>query len=105
MMRGGERQKAGEGAATERTPEDAAFLSAREMAARIRDGILSSEEAVHHVLARIERAQPSLNAFVTVCADAALDAARRADAARARGERLGPLHGVPVSVKDILNTA
>jgi aspartyl-tRNA(Asn)/glutamyl-tRNA(Gln) amidotransferase subunit A len=104
-MQGGETRKSGEGAVAERTREDTAFMPARALAARIRDGVLSSESAVRRVLERIERVQPSLNPFVTVCADAALEAARRADAARAAGERLGPLHGVPVSVKDILNTA
>ncbi len=81
------------------------FLPAVELAAQIRNGTLSAESAVASVLARIERVQPKLNPFVTVCADEALAAACRADAARARGDRLGPLHGVPVSVKDILNTA
>lgn len=84
--------------------DDIAFLSAAEMAARIRSGDLSAEQAVSRILERIARTQPVLNAYATVCADEALAQARAADAARARGDRLGPLHGVPVSVKDIVNT-
>lgn len=56
------------------------------------------------VLERIERFQPKLNAFVTVCADEARAQAAELDRRRAAGEKLGPLAGVPVSVKDILNT-
>jgi aspartyl-tRNA(Asn)/glutamyl-tRNA(Gln) amidotransferase subunit A len=62
-------------------------------------------EAVRAALAGIERAQPALNAFITVCADQALAAARDAEAAVMRGDPLGPLHGVPFSVKDLINTA
>jgi len=83
---------------------DIAYLSATDMAARIRAGQLTAEQAVAHALERIARTQPVLNAFATVCADEALVQARAADAARARGEPLGPLHGVPFSVKDIINT-
>jgi aspartyl-tRNA(Asn)/glutamyl-tRNA(Gln) amidotransferase subunit A len=84
--------------------DDVAHLPATEMAARMRAGRLTSEQIVARVLERIAQTQPSLNAYATVCADEALAEARRADAARARGEPLGLLHGVPFSVKDILNT-
>jgi len=63
----------------------------------------SSEELVRHLLARIERLDPELNAFITVTGDAALDAARAADAARTDGG--GPLAGVPIAHKDIFCTA
>jgi aspartyl-tRNA(Asn)/glutamyl-tRNA(Gln) amidotransferase subunit A len=86
------------------TRDDIAYLSATEMAAGIRSGQLTSEQAVARVLERIARTQTVLNAFATVCADEALAQACAADAARARGEALGPLHGVPFSVKDIINT-
>jgi aspartyl-tRNA(Asn)/glutamyl-tRNA(Gln) amidotransferase subunit A len=82
-----------------------AFLSAVELAKRIRSRQLSSVELTETILARIEASQPSLNAFITVCRDEAIAAARDADAALAQGKELGPLHGVPVSVKDIINTA
>ncbi len=85
---------------------DTAFMSAETLAARIRGGHLSPMDAVRETLARIERTQSTLNAFITVCREEALGAAREAgNAARARGRELGPLHGVPISVKDIINTA
>ncbi|HUG97729.1 MAG TPA: Asp-tRNA(Asn)/Glu-tRNA(Gln) amidotransferase subunit GatA [Gammaproteobacteria bacterium] len=63
----------------------------------------SSEELVRHLLARIERLDGELNAFVTVTGEAAVAAARAADAAR--GEESGPLAGVPIAHKDIFCTA
>jgi aspartyl-tRNA(Asn)/glutamyl-tRNA(Gln) amidotransferase subunit A len=82
-----------------------AYLPAVELAKRIRSHQLSSVEITKTILARIDASQPTLNAFITVCHDEALAAARAADAALARGENVGPLHGVPISVKDIINTA
>ena len=57
------------------------------------------------MLERVERVNPKLNAFCTVTADLALDAARRAEETLLRGGRIGPLHGVPFSVKDLTVTA
>jgi len=57
------------------------------------------------VLDRIEKTQPTLNAFITVCAEEARAAAKKAEAAVMRGDALGPLHGVPFAVKDLVNTA
>ena len=71
-------------------------------ALRLRE--VSSVELVQDALARIAAAQPKLNAFITVDADAALAAAREADAARARGEA-GALTGIPIAHKDVLMTA
>jgi aspartyl-tRNA(Asn)/glutamyl-tRNA(Gln) amidotransferase subunit A len=65
---------------------------------------VSSEEVVRACLARIERLNPKLAAFITVSAEAALRAARRADGELARGRSRGPLHGVPFAVKDALWT-
>lgn len=84
--------------------DDLAFTPASELAARIRARDLSPVELVEHTLDRIATLQPVLNCFITVCADQALDAARRAEAAVRRGDALGPLHGVPFSVKDLVNT-
>lgn len=79
--------------------------SATELAGLIRAGQVSSEEVVEAHLDRIARLNPSWNAFVTLCADDARAQARAADARRARGDALGPLHGVPFSVNDALDTA
>ncbi len=81
-----------------------AYLSAAELAATIRRREASPVEAVEACLARIDRAQPLLNAFITVCADQALADARGAEKAQMRGESLGPLHGVPFTVKDLVAT-
>src|SRR5205085_2970976 len=86
-------------------PDDLAFTSAAELAALIARRAVSSVEIVDIVLDRIERTQPTLNAFITVCADDARAAAKAAEAAVMRGDALGPLHGVPFAVKDLVNTA
>jgi aspartyl-tRNA(Asn)/glutamyl-tRNA(Gln) amidotransferase subunit A len=65
---------------------------------------VSSEEIVRACLARIESLNPKLAAFVTVCAEAAVRAARRADGEITRGRSRGPLHGIPFAVKDALWT-
>ena len=74
------------------------------LARLIRDKQVSPVAVVEAVLARIEALQPTVNAFITVTAEEARAAARRAEAAVMAGERLGPLHGVPFSVKDLLLT-
>ena len=74
------------------------------LARQIRTKVLSPVAVVDAVLERIEALQPTVNAFITVTADEARDAARRAEAAVMAGERLGPFHGVPFSVKDLLFT-
>jgi aspartyl-tRNA(Asn)/glutamyl-tRNA(Gln) amidotransferase subunit A len=84
---------------------DFAFASAAELAALVARRDVSAVEIVDAALARIARTQPLLNAFITVCADEARDAARAAEAAVMRGDALGPLHGVPFAVKDLVNTA
>ncbi len=87
------------------TDADLAFMSAGELAGRIRARDVSPGEAVENVLGRIEASQGTLNAFITVCAADARDAASEAEAMLAAGRDVGPLHGVPVSIKDIINTA
>ncbi len=86
-------------------PDDMLFLSASQAAALIRRRKLSPVEYTDAVLAAIEQAQPRLNAFVTVTADAARRDARAAEQAVMAGGPLPPLHGVPVSVKDQVDTA
>lgn len=80
------------------------FLPATELAQRIRDKELSAVEVLEAHLAQIERTNPAVNAIVTLLPDAALAEARAADAALARGEPRGPLHGLPVAHKDLVPT-
>src|SRR5262245_36252343 len=75
------------------------------MAALVRDRALSPVELVETHLRQIEKLNPKLNAFVVVTADQARLQARQAEAAIQRGDRLGPLHGVPVTVKDSFDLA
>jgi len=81
------------------------FSSALELAAAIRARRTSAAELVELYLDRIERHNPALNAICTLDAARARSRAREADAARARGELAGPLHGVPMTIKDALETA
>lgn len=75
------------------------FLTAVVMAERIREKKISSVELVEAHLTQIEKLNPKLNAFVHVDASSARRAARSAEAAVMQGNPLGPLHGVPVSIK------
>lgn len=84
--------------------DDLCRLSAVDLAAAIARRAVSPVEAVRAVLERIERLQPALNCFVTVCADEAMDAARASERALVAGDALAPLHGVPFTVKDLVNT-
>ena len=78
-----------------------AFLPATEQARLVREGEVSSVELVELYLDRIERIDPQLNSYVTVCADEALEEARAKDA----GSGDGAFHGVPIAVKDLTATA
>lgn len=73
--------------------------SATEMAHAIASGQVSSREVVQSCLDRIEEVNPRLNALVEVRPAEALSLADQADRRRAAGDELGPLHGVPVSIK------
>lgn len=84
--------------------DELCFLPATRLARLIRARAVSPLEVLRAVLARIERLNPRLNAYCTVAADEALRAARAATAALRRRARLGPLHGVPVSIKDLTPT-
>ncbi len=81
------------------------FLSAVSMAEQIRQKKLSPVELVDAHLTRIQELNPKLNAFVQVDADRARKQARAAEAAVAKGQRLGPLHGVPLSIKSSMEVA
>jgi amidase len=80
-------------------------LPARELARLVREKQASPVDILDAHLAAIERANPAVNAIVTVGLEQAREAARAAEAAVMRGEALGPLHGVPVGIKDITPTA
>jgi amidase len=80
------------------------FLSAVEMARLIRMKKLSAREALAEHLKQIDRVNPKVNAIVTLVAEMAQADAAKADEMQARKEKLGPLHGLPVAHKDLLNT-
>src|SRR5262252_2106364 len=80
---------------------DLCFTPATELAAMIRRRTLSPVELMDAVLARIEALNPRLNAYLTVDAERAREQAKVAEAAVMRGETLHPLHGLPVSIKDL----
>jgi len=81
------------------------MLTLTEAAERIRTRRLSPVELTRECLARIERLDPALNAFITVTADLALEQARRAESEVMAGNYRGPLHGVPIALKDLFDTA
>ncbi len=83
---------------------DITLKSASELASAIRSKQLSSKAIVEAHLARIAEVNPKLNAIVQLTADSARKEADEADAALARGEIKGPLHGVPMTIKDTLET-
>ncbi|MDP6953218.1 MAG: amidase family protein [Alphaproteobacteria bacterium] len=83
---------------------DLCYTPATELAGLIRDKTLSPVELMDAVLARIDALEPEINAFATLTADAAMDAARKAEADVADGVALGPLHGIPVTIKDLVVT-
>src|SRR5262245_59803569 len=86
------------------SPADLAFTSAADLAQMIRARKLSAVEVMRVTLARAEKVQAACNCFITLCPDQALADAAAADAALARGGDVGPLHGVPLHVKDLVNT-
>src|SRR5262245_8781015 len=86
-------------------PDALCDLTAIELASRIRRKQVSAREVLTAHLARIERVNPKVNAIVTLVADRAMADAAKADEAQARGRPLGPLHGLPVAHKDLVDTA
>jgi Asp-tRNA(Asn)/Glu-tRNA(Gln) amidotransferase A subunit family amidase len=84
---------------------DPLSLGAVEAAAKIATGELTSETLVRACLARIDALEPDVRAWAHLDGERALDEAKAADAARQQGKGVGPLHGVPVGIKDIIDTA
>ena len=80
------------------------YLSATEAAALVRDGSLSPVELVTNALERIEEVNPTLNCFCFTYPSDAIEQARAAERALAAGEEVGPLHGVPIAIKDLTPT-
>jgi aspartyl-tRNA(Asn)/glutamyl-tRNA(Gln) amidotransferase subunit A len=76
-----------------------------ELAGLIQKGSISPVELTNACLARIERFNPTLNAFITVTRESALAQARQAEAEIHRGNWRGPLHGIPLALKDLIDTA
>ena len=84
---------------------DITWLSLTEASNLIREKKISPAELTQDCLKRIERLNPKLNAFITVTADSALAQARAAEAEIQRGHWRGPLHGIPIALKDLFDTA
>jgi amidase len=83
---------------------DICFLPATELARRIRARELSAREVMEAHLTQIDRANPAVNAIVTLLPEGAMDGARAADEALAHGAARGPLHGLPIAHKDLILT-
>ena len=83
---------------------DLCYMSARKLASAYRRRKLSPVEVVDAVLARIEELNPKLNAFCLLLPEQAREEAKKAEAAFRRNKRVGPLCGVPVSIKDLIFT-
>lgn len=81
------------------------FETISQLAPRLRTREVSPVEITHQCLSRIEKLNPTLNAFITVLADSATGQARQAEAEIANGHWRGPLHGVPVAVKDLIDVS
>jgi aspartyl-tRNA(Asn)/glutamyl-tRNA(Gln) amidotransferase subunit A len=86
-------------------PDEILELSATELSRLIAGRELSSSDAVSAAVTRLERLEEKLNAFITVVREQALAEAKKADEDIAHGRNRGPLHGVPVTIKDMFETA
>jgi aspartyl-tRNA(Asn)/glutamyl-tRNA(Gln) amidotransferase subunit A len=81
------------------------YTSILELSQRLRKREISPVELTNDCLAKIERLNPVLNAFITVTAESALLQARQAEAEIQRGDWRGPLHGIPIALKDLIDTS
>ena len=80
------------------------YLSATELSGLLQKREVSPVEAVEAYLERVDSLNPTLNAYLTICSHEAMEAARQAEQELGRGESRGPMHGVPVAVKDQVRT-
>ncbi len=83
---------------------DLCFSTATELARLLREKKVSAKEVMEAHLAQIDRINPKVNAIVTLLAEQAMNQASAADDALARGETVGPLHGIPIAHKDLVST-
>ena len=81
------------------------MTSISELAGQLRRREISPVELTQLCLNQIEKLNPSLNAFITVAAESAIAEARAAETEIARGQWRGPLHGIPIALKDLIDTA
>jgi aspartyl-tRNA(Asn)/glutamyl-tRNA(Gln) amidotransferase subunit A len=88
----------------ERLASNVGHLSLSEASPLLRAKKVSPVELTHECLNRIERLNPRLNAFITITADSALAEARHAEAEIQKGHWRGPLHGIPIALKDLIDT-
>ncbi len=86
-------------------PDDLTRLALREASRLVHEGKVSPVELTEACLARIDELEGTLNAFITVTAEAAVAAAREAERELASGRDRGPLHGIPIALKDLFETA
>ena len=84
--------------------ENVIYSSAKTLAGLVSMGEVSAVELVEGCMRRIEEVNPKLNAVVQFCTNRAMEEAKAADESRAKGDSLGPLHGVPMTIKDSLDT-
>src|SRR4051812_36342358 len=84
---------------------DVTWASACQIATAIANGSISAGSVIEHTLARIRKVDRKLNAFTAVTDKRAREAAEKVDAARASGQQLGPLAGVPFAVKNLFDVA
>jgi aspartyl-tRNA(Asn)/glutamyl-tRNA(Gln) amidotransferase subunit A len=84
--------------------QDLLKLTISEIAPKIRSGEVSPVELTEAALAHADRLQPTLNSFITILRDQAMEQAREQEAALVRGEYLGPLQGIPIGIKDNIAT-
>ncbi|MGH8579763.1 MAG: amidase family protein [Gammaproteobacteria bacterium] len=87
------------------TSRDLTSLSLQQASDSVRRKSLSPVELTQACLSRIEALNPILNAYATITADDALTRARELEAERQRGQWRGPLHGIPIALKDLIDTA
>jgi Asp-tRNA(Asn)/Glu-tRNA(Gln) amidotransferase A subunit family amidase len=85
--------------------QDLAFLTLKEASELVRRKAVSSVELTATCLKRIEACNPALNAFITVTGDQAMETAHEMEAEQRRGKWRGQLHGIPIALKDVVDTA